>query len=255
MTGLSPVMNMQYVGSKNRLSKDLAPIIQSYINKNTIGYLEPFVGGANMIDKIEHKNKTGCDIHKELIELLRYSQNNELPETISEIEYKNVKNNKENYPSWYVGLVGFCGSFGAKYFGGFARRYNKDGTIFDVPKQAINSLRRQSKDENFNNIKFCNKSFLNLQMDKISNYVIYCDIPYRGTTKYQTAGFPYEEFYEWCKKVSENNTVLISEYSMPDEFECIWSKEVKTSLGSGVKEDSNKNRIEKLFTYKYDNKM
>lgn len=37
---------MQYVGSKNKLSKDLAPIIQSYIKSDTKGYLEPFVGGA-----------------------------------------------------------------------------------------------------------------------------------------------------------------------------------------------------------------
>ena len=43
---------MQYVGSKGRLSKELAPIIQSYIKKDTRGYLEPFVGGANMIDKV-----------------------------------------------------------------------------------------------------------------------------------------------------------------------------------------------------------
>ena len=37
---------MKYIGSKNRLSKELAPIIQSYISKNTKGYLEPFVGGG-----------------------------------------------------------------------------------------------------------------------------------------------------------------------------------------------------------------
>ena len=36
---------MKYVGSKNRIAKDLVPIIQSYINKDTKGYLEPFVGG------------------------------------------------------------------------------------------------------------------------------------------------------------------------------------------------------------------
>ena len=89
---------MKYVGSKNKLSKELTPIIQSYINENTNGYLEPFVGGANMIDKIKHKNKIGCDIHKQLIELLKYAQDlsNVFPKTISEQEYQNVKNNKSN---------------------------------------------------------------------------------------------------------------------------------------------------------------
>ena len=46
------------MGSKNRLSKYLAPIIQSYITDETKGYLEPFVGGANMIDKIKCNNRT-----------------------------------------------------------------------------------------------------------------------------------------------------------------------------------------------------
>lgn len=172
-----------------------------------------------------------------------------MPDTITEEEYTAVKNNKTNYEDWYVGLVGFCGSFGAKYFGGFARRYNKDGTLFDVPKQAINSLRRQSRLDNFKNIKFANNSFLDLSKDKIKGYVIYCDIPYKGTTKYKTEEFPYEEFYEWCKEMSIHNTVLISEYNMPDDFECIWEKELKTSLGSGVNKDSDRNRIERLYTY------
>lgn len=241
---------MQYVGSKNKLSKELAPIIQSYITDDTKGYLEPFVGGANMIDKIKHHNKIGCDIHKELIALLQYAQENELPDTITEEEYTTVKNNRSDYEEWYVGLVGFCGSFGAKYFGGFARRYNKDGTLFDVPRQAINSLRRQSRLDDFKNIKFINNNFLDLPKDKIKGYVIYCDIPYKGTTKYEAEEFPYEEFYEWCKEMSMYNTVLISEYNMPDDFECIWEKKLKTSLGSGVNKDSDRNRIERLYIYK-----
>lgn len=238
---------MQYVGSKNRLSKELAPIIQSYITADTKGYLEPFVGGANMIDKMICTNKIGCDIQEELIELLKYSQKNELPDTISEEEYKEVKNNRANYDKWYVGLVGFCASFGAKYFGGFARRYNKDGSLVDVPRQAINSLRRQSVLETFKNVSFKCKSFLDLETNELNNYVIYCDIPYRDTTKYNTETFPYEKFYKWARDLSKNNTILISEYSMPDDFKSIWHKELKTSLGSGVNKGSNKTRIEKLF--------
>lgn len=242
---------MQYMGSKNKLSKELVPIIQSYITEDTKCYLEPFVGGANMIDKIKCKNKVGCDIHKELIALLKYSQENELPETISEEEYNQVKNNKEDYPDWYVGLVGFCGSFGAKYFNGFARRYNKDGSLFDVPRQAINSLRRQSKKEEFKNIKFLNCNFLDLPINKIKGYVIYCDPPYRGTTKYATKEFPYDEFYDWCREMSKDNIVLISEYNMPDDFECIWQKETKVNFDSNrVSNDSKNNRIEKLFIIK-----
>ncbi len=103
-----------------------------------------------MIDKIQCSDKTGYDTHEELIQLLKYAQEFSmlLPETVTEDTYKDVRDNKEKYEKWYVGLVGFCASFGAKYFGGFARRYNKDGTLFDVPRQAINSLRKQSKSNN-----------------------------------------------------------------------------------------------------------
>lgn len=241
---------MRYVGSKNKLSKELVPIIQSYIKENTIAYLEPFVGGANMIDKIRCKNKIGLDIHKELIELLKQAQTDYIfPNCILEDEYINVKNNKENYDEWYVGLVGFCASFGAKYFGGYARDSKNDNSG-KWSKGAINNLNKQR--ENLKNIKFKCMNFLDIPIEKLHNYVIYCDIPYRNTTEYKTDKFPYEKFYDWCRKLSKDNTVLISEYNMPEDFQCIWSTEYKTLIDSNKKNnDINNIRIEKLFTYRY----
>lgn len=238
---------MKYVGSKNRISKDLAPIIQSYITEDTKGYLEPFVGGANMIDKINHHNKIGCDIHRELIALLNKAKNdvNSIPDEISEEEYKLVKDNKSSYEDWYVGLVGFCATFGAKYFGGYARDKQGDRNI---PKEGIRNLKKQAP--NLKDIKFKCCSFLDLPKDKIKGYVIYCDIPYKGTTKYKTEEFPYKKFYEWAKEMSIHNTILISEYNMPDEFECIWEKEHKTLIDSNKSSGDKDNiRIERLYTY------
>lgn len=243
---------MKYVGSKNRLAKDIAPIIQSYITEDTKGYLEPFVGGANMIDKIEHINKIGCDIHTELIELLKYAQVNyeSLPNTISEEEYIKVRDNKKDYPKWYVGLVGFCCGFGAKYFGGYARAFKNDGvTPRDMPKEAIANLKKQSP--KLKGIKFINCNFSDLPIDKIKGYVIYCDPPYRDTTKYSTEDFPYELFYDWCRELSKDNIVLVSEYNMPNDFTCIWEKETKVNFDSNRNSNDIKNaRIEKLFILK-----
>ena len=227
---------MQYVGSKNRLSKELAPIIQSYITDDTVAYIEPFVGGANMIDKINHHNKIGSDNHKELIALHNYNKNNSslIPSTISEEEYNKVKQNQDSYDFWYVGLVGFCGSFGAKYFGGFARRSNGD----DVPAQAIRNLQKQAP--NIQDVKFEFKSFLDYEPKDYKNCVFYLDPPYRKTLSYSTGGFPYEEFDKWVIELAKSNTVLISEYEMPeDSFECIWSKEVQVGI-SGQGDIKNK---------------
>ena len=111
---------MRYLGSKAKIAKDIVPIIQSYIDNNGIEqYWEPFVGGANIIDKIKCKVRVCTDINPQLIALLQQAQidTSVCPDTISEEEYKEVKNNKDKYPNWYVGLVGFC-SFGSKYWGG-----------------------------------------------------------------------------------------------------------------------------------------
>ena len=202
--------------------------------------------GANIIDKIQCNNKIGCDIHKELISLLQYAQKRylDIPEIISEEEYNKVKLNKSDYEDWYVGLVGFCASFGAKYFNGYARNSKNDNSG-NWSKGAINNLKKQAP--NLKDINFINTDFRNIDMSKINNFVIYCDIPYRDTTKYKTNAFPYEEFYEWAINASQNNVVLISEYWMPEGFKCIWEKEQKILLNNTDISRSNLLRTEKLF--------
>ena len=45
---------MIYQGSKARLIKDILPYIQNCIDSNKVNlYIEPFVGGANVIQHIE----------------------------------------------------------------------------------------------------------------------------------------------------------------------------------------------------------
>ena len=238
---------MRYVGSKNKISKYIVPIIQSYINNDTTGYIEPFVGGANVIDKIDCQNKIGCDVHENLIELLKKAQNDtsDIPDYILEDEYHTVKNNQGNYPKWYVGLVGFCSSFGAKYFGGYARNSKQDNSGM-WSKGAINNLKAQSR--NISDVKFICKDFRDLDVSKLKDYVIYCDIPYKNTTKYATRAFPHEEFYEWCRQAAKNNTVLISEYNMPEDFQCILEIPHKTLLDSNKNTGDIKNvRTERLY--------
>ena len=94
--------NLIYLGSKNRLSKHIAPIIQSYIDKGCNGYLEPFVGGANMIDKIQCDNKIGSDVDRYVIATLQGLQNGlEPPREVSKELYDDIKNNKDNYSDFF----------------------------------------------------------------------------------------------------------------------------------------------------------
>lgn len=195
-----------------------------------------------MLDKIRCQTRIGNDIHKELIALLNAVQGGWIPpETITEKEYNAVRLNKNNYPDYYVGLVGFCATFGSKWFGGYARGSKPDGTLRDIPNEAIRNLMKQVP--LIKDIELTSNDYRNIDMDKFNNALIYCDPPYRGTTKYATETFDYEYFYDWCRKVVKNNIVCVSEYSMPSDFKCIWRKEVTTSLKVHKHED----RTEKLY--------
>jgi hypothetical protein len=74
-----------------------------------------------------------------------------------------------------------------------------------------------------------------------------CDPPYKGTTSYKTGTFDHDKFWEWCRDMSKNNVVFISEYEAPDDFICVWQGEVKTNFAS-QRNEATHNAVEKLFT-------
>lgn len=237
------------MGSKSRIKKYIIPIIESYIDENTEWYIEPFVGGANVIDKIDFDKKIGCDKHKELIAFLNAVNNNvEIPEKISKEHYLEVKQsfkNKDNkYDDYYYGLIGFLGAFRGLFFDSPAcEDYNSEGRIRNNYIESRKNILKQR--DNLKNIKFKCIDFLDIPTN-LKNCVIYCDPPYRNTSQKGYADiniFPYDEFYDWCRKLSKNNVVLVSEYNMPDDFECIWEKEVSTNLAV----NHRKKDIERLF--------
>lgn len=229
------------MGSKRRLSRDLIPILTKDLEED-MWYVEPFVGGCNLIDKIQHDKKIGADINKYLIALLKYVQTgNKLPEYISREEYKAVKNNKDNYEDWYVGFVGFCCSFRGLFFTNYIGNNieKKNGKTEHYQHEQINNLLKQ----NLNNIKLICCSYNKLLIP--DNSIIYCDLPYKSTTKYKVEEFNYDKFWKWAKDMTlKGHKVFVSEYEAPKEFECIWQKEHNKNLGGRVQPS-----IEKLFIY------
>ena len=242
------MINIKYVGSKSRISKEIAPILQKCIDDNHVStYFEPFVGGANMIDKIKCDRRIGNDIHRELIALLQKMSEGWTPPTeFSEEQYKYLQQHKDEFPDYLVGYVGFQLSFGGKFFGGYRR--DSIGKRNYVTEAYNNTVKQEP---NLKGVKFICDDYLTLNETKFQNCVIYCDPPYQGTLKYSTGGFEYDAFWQWVRDTSKHNFVFVSEYNAPKDFECIWSKECKTLLDSNKSSDDKDNvRIEKLFTYK-----
>lgn len=163
----------------------------------------------------------------------------QLPKFVTKEHYTDVRDSFNNsdckYEDWYKGAIGFLASYNGRFFdGGYAGIVNtKAGTIRNYYDEAKKNL--ESQILLLNGIKWDCQDYL--QTKNISNYLIYCDIPYKNTTKYSTSDFPYEEFYQWCIEMSKENIVLISEYDMPNEFEYIWEKEIKCTLDKNSRID------------------
>lgn len=116
---------MQYIGSKRRISKHLLPHMLKDSRPSGQWWVEPFVGGANMIDKVGGL-RLGSDINPYLIAMLKaVSLGWDPPTDVSREFYNQVRDNKDDYPPELVGFLGFCCSFSAKWFGSYAKNDRK----------------------------------------------------------------------------------------------------------------------------------
>jgi DNA adenine methylase len=236
------------MGSKSRIAKHIIPIIQNYIDDNDINiYVEPFVGGANVIDKIKCRHKFGYDINEYLIELLNAVKNKqELPIEVPREVYNSVRSNKDSFPKWYVGAVGFLASYNGRFFdGGFAQAGYEGKRYRDYYAESKRNILEQA--DYFQDTYFGVLDYRNSILKNDKGLLIYCDPPYEGTKQFSNSkNFDHKEFWETMRNWSKNNIVLISEQNAPDDFECIWQQEVSRSIKSTDKSTS----VEKLFRYK-----
>lgn len=230
------------MGSKARLAKHIAPIINKMIKENQIEtYIEPFVGGANMIQHIEAKNKIGSDNNKYLIAFWQRIQGewNPLKEfDMTKQLYNSYRDNPEDYDPAHVALAGFCASYNAKWFGGYAGVVKtKQGTLRNYYDEAVRNVLKQAQ-----YIKDVNFVCIDYQQIDVEGALIYCDPPYKNTTGYKQK-FDHDSYFEWVRKMSKKNIVICSEYEMPDDFICIYEKQQTTTLDKSSRKKQLKNYL------------
>lgn len=242
---------MKYMGSKSRIANKIVPIIQHYIDVyQPQFYLEPFCGGCNVIDKIRFSRKIASDKQKYLIALLEnLDKLDELPQDfIPKVEYDRVRNvyrgvdKKTKLADWYIGAIGFLASFNGRFFdGGYAGLAESNGKMRNYYNECLRNLLAQ-RPHLEKNITFYCTDYRNWSF--IRKSIIYCDPPYAGTKQFSVSiDFNYDEFWDWCRDMSQYNIVFISEENAPSDFTCIWSQEIKRT----IKVKDKRSKVEKLF--------
>lgn len=220
---------MKYMGSKRRIAKYIIPFTTKYLTDDK-WYVEPFVGGCNMMDKVQHHSRIGSDVNPYLIDMWRgVLSGNTYPMEISKELYSTArdiyKRQSSEMSSDMLGWIGWMGSFNGKFFDGGYGGKTKDRDY--IKEQINNTLNQLPK---LMDVHFIHSSYNDLDIPDGS--IIYCDPPYENTTGYVTSkSFNHTDFWQWCRDMTSNGYIVyISEYSAPDDFVSIWSMDVKTSL-------------------------
>lgn len=238
---------MRYQGSKRRICNDILPIILEGRKKDGQCYVEPFCGGCNSLSMVNGW-RLAADINTYLISMLKkailgwepncfYNKNTfDFFKNLAKIGYDGNLN-------YLVGYIGFSCSYNSIFFDKYVHSsyIKRDNVTRDFQIEFKKSFMKTIN--LLQGVEFHCCSYDELDIPKKS--VIYCDPPYKGTKKYDKINFDYDKFYQWCfDKKSEGHRVYISEYWMPNDFNCIWEKEVPIHINSYKGENR---KIERLF--------
>jgi len=225
---------MRYLGGKGSLSRHIAVLRSVYYADQRTSYIEPFIGSAVISAALaDLPRRYASDANGDLVLLWQaLLEGWQPPETISEEEYKALRIAPA---SPLRSFAGFGCSWGGKFFGGYAR-----GEGRSYAGESKRALLKTAANLQFVSFRHCDYASWHP-----SNALIYCDPPYIGTTEYKgVSGFDHDRFWSCVREWSKNNTVVVSEYQAPEDFVCVWSKNVRLSVRSN---NNAEPRVEKLF--------
>ena len=206
----------RYHGGKIRIGNHISKEIVKYLSSNKDieikGYVEPFCGMCGVyryMKKYTNYDKyIASDIDIKITTFWKSLQDGWIPpDNIDEDLYNTLKLTKDEKTPLHT-FIGHMCAFGGQYFGTYTSNYNiqhsKNKCIKDV--------------ETLKDVEFENKDYT--EFEHLKNFVIYCDPPYSRNHKFKYP-FDNDKFWSWCKEMSKNNIVLVSEQSCPIEHEIL----------------------------------
>jgi DNA adenine methylase len=220
-----------YVGGKFFFAKYLLRYINALHPKV---YWEPFVGAANVIAGVRAPVRIGTDSNDLAIAYFNALKTGWLPpDHVSKEDYIYWKDYEAitQEDKAYKFLIGHAASFGGKFFAGFVAI-----GASDLLKTA---LRDRDKTKG---ITFSVSTYDTLKIPDSCD-LIYCDPPYKDTTRCgKREPFDTEKFWGWCfDRKKDGLVVLVSELQAPPGVLSIHDFALEINLGH------KGTRIEKLF--------
>ena len=235
---------MSYVGGKARHAEFILNILNDP-QFDGMRYLEPFIGMAHIISRVQRKQSyRASDNCQLLVILLGAIQKGEPLPTITRDEYCALKVQPD---SLRKATAAITYSFNGKLFGGFTEFYHrKSGRVDNIPQSRKNYYHRLARCEGFQKATLDCRDY---RTHHPHGCLIYCDPPYarfeRRATQYGVA-FDTETFWVTMREWSKYNVVFISEYQSPPDFVCIASHSKPCTLAGGHRQIQ---RTERLFTH------
>lgn len=183
------------------------------------------VGLAQQFEKVR-----SYDLHPDLIFMWKAIKNGWIPpDIITEQQYKELRTANT---SAIRGFAGFACSYGAKWFGGYARGQTNKKIERNYALESKKSLLEDVS--KIQNVEFVNADFSKVEINK--NDLVYCDPPYVGTTGYEGT-FSSIKFWFYVRKWTNLGAfVYVSEYRAPSDFKIVWEYAVNGSMSKKVKE-------------------
>lgn len=212
-------------GGKQKYGKQVAVAIKAtseLLEMEPEGYWEPFCGMLGVYQHVvplfpDVKKWYASDMHKSLILMWKAIVKGWKPPVfVSETEWQKLKNSPQ--PSAAKAYAGFGFSFSGIFFSGYCGKYEK---CEGKPKYP-NKLSRIG--EIVSKVKFSSGEYNEIHKG-VKNFIIYCDPPYQSTKEnryydetLKLQKFDHSSFWEWCRKMSKHNLVLVSNFTAPSDF-------------------------------------
>lgn len=245
---------MKYMGSKAKTADDIVSIMMQDMTPQT-AFVDAFCGGCHVVGKVPGSfRRIANDKNNYLVAMWSMLVNSKLefPRIITKSSYdfyRNIFNaggfrsDKITSDDAMIGWIGFMASFNGRFFdGGYSGHAVRTKTgVRNYIAEQINNTTAQI--DSLRGVEWIAGDYSDFIIPEHS--LVYCDIPYKDTKQYSVSkNFDYGRFYDWCRAMKgEGHIVYVSEYTMPEDFTCVWEKPVKVTMN----QLNTHNKVERLY--------